>query len=79
VAAQADEGAGTRGTAQGLSRCALGSWGAVGAASVSQAAARSWMASEQHRAHYRGMQSRGAAQRRAGIRACGAEMWREKT
>lgn len=53
-----------------VARCALEKVGcAVGgssAASVSQAAARSWMASEQHRAHYRGMQSRGAAQQLAG-------------
>lgn len=66
-----------RGRAQGLSRatdvrwesgCAVSAVGAARVASVSQAAARSWMASEQHWAHYRGMQSRGAAQRAAGSR-----------
>ncbi|KAF1934125.1 uncharacterized protein M421DRAFT_113448 [Didymella exigua CBS 183.55] len=58
---------------------AAGALGVVEAASVSQAAARSSRASEQHWAHYRSMHSRGAAQRQATVGACGAEGWREKT
>lgn len=58
-----------------LAQSADAHWGSGigGAASVSQVAAHSWMASEQHWAHYKGMQSRGAAQRQAGTRACAAE------
>lgn len=60
----------------------------MGAASVSRAAAHSWLASEQHRAHDRSTAGRGAAQRQrqwqwqgsgrwqAGPRARSLEMWR---
>ena len=59
----------------------------MGAASVSRAAAHSWLASEQHRAHDRSTAGRGAAQRQvkvaggrwqAGTRACSLEMWRRE-
>ena len=41
----------------------------MGAASVSRAAAHSWLASEQHRAHDRSTAGRGAAQRQ--VKAAG--------